>query len=226
MRLLNRYLLEPIDTLTHLFGAIASFMGLIVLLVATWHDPPRMISMFIYGMSMLLLYISSALLHGVKTHASNRMWLNRLDHLAIFLLIAGTYTPIAYNILPLPWRWAVLVTVWIVAIIGGAYKMRSARIHGFLNTSVYLLLGWGSALPLFFAANLLPLLPLDGFLLLLLGGLIYTLGFVVYYLQWPDPWPGVFGHHEIWHLFVLGGSLCHFLFMFYYVVPYDRLIVR
>jgi len=222
MRLLNHYLLEPINTLTHLFGAIASILGLFVLLYATRHDPPRMISMLIYGMSMLLLYSFSALLHGVKTHAPNRMLLNRLDHLAIFLLIAGTYTPIAYNIFPSPWRGAVLVTVWVVAALGGAYKLRSARIHGFMNTSIYVLLGWGSALPLMFAANLLPLLPLDGILLLLLGGLIYTLGFVVYYLQWPDPWPAVFGHHEIWHLFVLGGSLCHFLFMFYYVVPYNR----
>jgi hemolysin III len=222
MRLLNHYFLEPINTLTHLFGAVASLFGLVVLLVATWHDPPRMLSMLIYGLSMILLYSSSALLHGVKTHASNRMWLNRLDHLAIFWVIAGTYTPISFNVFPPPYRWGILTTVWAAALIGSAYKLRSSRIHGLLNTSIYLLLGWGSALPLFIAAKLFSLLPFEGFLLLLLGGLIYTLGFVIYYLRWPDPWPGVLGHHEIWHLFVLGGSLSHFLFIFYYVVPYAR----
>jgi len=222
MRLLNHYFLEPVNTLTHLFGAVASLLGLILLVIVTWHDPPRMCSMLIYGLSMLLLFGASALLHGVKTHASNRMWLNRLDHLAIFLLIAGTYTPIAFNVFPPPWRWRVLIAVWSLAIAGGGYKLRSARIHGLLNTSIYLLLGWGSALPLIFAAKLLPLIPLDGFLLLLLGGLIYTVGFVIYYFHWPDPWPGILGHHEIWHLFVLGGTLCHFLFIFYYVVPYPR----
>lgn len=222
MTRLNRYLLEPASALTHFVGAVASFMGLIVLLILTRDEPAKMISMLVYGASMVLLFTVSTLLHGIKTSDRNRMRLNRLDHAAIFLVIAGTYTPIAYNTFSNPWRFATLFLVWTAVFIGGFYKMRSAKIHGFLNTSVYLFLGWGSAVPLVFATNLFPLIPMRGFLLLLSGGFIYTTGFVIYYLRRPDPWPGVFGHHEIWHLFVLVGSFLHFLFMLFYIVPFQR----
>jgi hemolysin III len=110
-----------------------------------------------------------------------------------------------------------LSVVWLAVAFGGWHKLRGAKIHGFLNTSIYVVLGWGSAAPLLFATNLIALVPWRGLALLLLGGFIYTSGFLVYYFQWPDPWPEVFGHHEVWHLFVMGGSLCHYLFMLIYV---------
>lgn len=226
MTLLNRHLFEPISALTHLLGAIGSLIGLVILLKLTWPDTPKTISMLIYGLSMALLFSSSALLHGLKTTAANHLWLNRLDHSAIFLVIAGTYTPVAYNVFPDPWRWSVLIVVWAVFFLGAIYKMRSAEIHGFLNTSVYVLFGWGSAAPLLFAANLFSLLPLRALLLLLFGGLIYTVGFIVYYFKRPDPWPQIFGHHEIWHLFVLSGSVCHFLFMLRYIVPLEKVAIN
>jgi hemolysin III len=222
MRFLRQHLLEPVNALTHLVGAVASFAGLFLLLDLTWENGSKMLSMFIYGSSMVFLYAVSALLHGVKTTDENRMWLNRLDHMAIFLLIAGTYTPIAYNLFPDPWRWGVLITVWLIVLMGSSYKLFSTQIHGFLNTSIYIFLGWGSVLPLLLASNLLFSIPLRGLLLLLTGGLIYTIGFVVYWYRRPDPWPGRLGHHEIWHLFVLAGSLCHFLFIRIYVVPFER----
>lgn len=222
MSTLNRYFLEPLSTLTHLVGAVAALIGLVVLLVLSQNDPPKMISMFVYGSSMVVLYVASSLLHGVKIEEEKRMWLNRLDHMAIFLVIAGTYTPIAYNLFSDAWRWGVLVTVWLVAAVGMAYKLFSIKIHGFLNSSIYLILGWGSAMPLVFASNLVGLVPWQGFFLLLLGGLVYTIGFVIYYLERPDPWPDVFGHHEIWHLCVMAGSLSHFLFIFFYVIPFER----
>lgn len=222
MRFLSRHLLEPINALTHVIGAIASLAGLIVLFGLTRENFPKMVSMLIYGLSMVFLYATSALLHGVKTTKENRMRLNRLDHMAIFLLIAGTYTPIAYNVFPDPWRWGILATVWLVVFLGSGYKLLSDRIHGFLNASIYVFLGWGSIVPLVLASNLLPLIPVRGLLLLLAGGLIYTLGFLVYWFRRPDPWPGRLGHHEIWHLFVLAGSLCHFLFILIYIVPFKR----
>lgn len=224
MTFLHRHLLEPVNTLTHLVGAIASIVGSIVLIGLTRDNGPKMVSILIYGISMVFLYTSSALLHGVKTSDENRMRLNRLDHMAIFLLIAGTYTPIAYNVFPDPWRWGVLGTVWLVVLLGSGYKLFSMRIHGFLNASIYVFLGWGSVLPLLLASNLLPLFPVGGLLLLLIGGLIYTLGFLVYWFRRPDPWPGLLGHHEIWHLFVLAGSLCHYLFILLYIVPFERAV--
>lgn len=223
MTTLNRIFHEPINTLTHLLGVIASIVGLIPLLLLTRHDGTKMLSLLIYGVSMIALYTASSLLHGVKANSALHMRLNRLDHVAIFLLIAGTYTPIAYNIFPPAWRWWVLGFVWLVTAVGSAYKLFSPRIHGPINASIYLILSWGAALPLFLVVNIMELISSVGFFLLLTGGLIYTVGFIVYYFEKPDPWPDVFGHHEIWHLFVLGGSLCHYLFMLLVVVPYERI---
>lgn len=221
MATLKHYFLEPVNTLTHLVGAIASLAGLVLLLELTRDEPPKLLSMFVYGSTTFLLYIASTLLHGAKTTWKNHVRLNRLDHVAIFLSIAGTYTPIAYNLIPDPWRWRLLSAVWLVTLAGAVYKIIGVRIHGFFNVSLYLLLGWGSAVPLIWVSNLISLIPLRGLLLLLLGGLIYTVGFIIYYLERPDPWPEVFGHHEIWHVLVLIASLCHFLFIWLYVVPYE-----
>ncbi len=221
MATLNRYLLEPINTLTHLVAAIASLAGLILLLILTRHDLPKMTSLLVYSLSMIILYSASSLLHGVKAQPRHRFWLNRLDHMAIFLLIAGTYTPIAYNLFDDWWRWGTLTVVWSVAGFGMMYKLLSRRIHGFINTSVYLLLSWGICLPILLFSNLLQIVPTHGLFLITLGGLIYSIGFIIYYTERPDPWPQIFGHHEIWHLFVMAGSLCHFLFMLLIVVPYE-----
>ncbi|MCI0581165.1 MAG: hemolysin III family protein [Chloroflexi bacterium] len=216
----QRHLLQPISALTHLVGALASLAGLLLLAVLTWGQPAKLLSLIIYGVSMVALYTASALFHGARLPAGRRMWLNRLDHVAIFLLIAGTYTPIVYHFYPPVWRGLTLVIVWLVAAGGMFYKLFSTRIHGFLHRSIYPIVGWAGAVPAVLAHAVRPLLPPGGLALLALGGLIYTVGFVIYYRQRPDPWPDVFGHHEIWHLFVLAGSLCHFLFMLLYVVPF------
>jgi hemolysin III len=216
---------EPINAITHLIGAMASLIGLLVLIVVTREETGKLITMLIYGFSMILLFVASTLLHGVETSSKKYlMQLNRLDHMAIFLLIAGTYTPIVYNFFLDPWRWIVLALVWFVTIVGVLYKLFSPRIHGVFNASIYLILSWGGAVPLIFALNLSPLISTDAFYLLIIGGLIYTIGFLVYFFEKPDPWPNVFGHHEIWHLFVLCGTLCHYFFMLFFVVPHDRVI--
>lgn len=225
MSTLKQYFYEPLSTLTHLIAAVASLVGLVVLLLLTRHDLPKMISLLIYTVSMVLLYTASTLFHGVKTNDQRRFWLNRIDHMAIFLLIAGTYTPIAYNLFPPVGRWWVLFLIWLIAAVGMMVKLFSVRIHGWLNSFIYLIITWGMALPLALLSNVFRSVPVGGWLWLLLGGLIYTVGFVIYYSERPDPWPLIFGHHEIWHLFVMGGSLCHFLFMVWYVVPATSLAV-
>ncbi len=217
MKRITKHLYEPASTLTHLLGGFASLLGTAWLLGLVWGEWPKMWTLLIYGLSMTAMYSASSLLHGVKPRPRLHFQLNRLDHMSIFLLIAGTYTPIVYTYFPLSWRWPVLLAVWLGALVGMAYKLLSRRIHGFMNASIYLIVTWGGVLPLVLAGNATRWLPLKGLLLLFLGGLIYTLGFVVYYRRWPDPWPDLFGHHEIWHLFVLGGSLCHFLFMLHFV---------
>lgn len=219
MRRLIHRLNEPLSTLTHVFGAFASCFGSAWLIWQVWGDWPKAMTLLIYGCSTTAMYVASSLLHGIKPRPRLQFQLNRLDHMSIFLVIAGTYTPIVSTFFPQAWQWPVLFVVWLAALAGMAYKLFSRRIHGFLNASIYLIVSWGGVLPLILAGDVSRWLPPAGLTLLLLGGLIYSVGFFVYYFEWPDPWPRSFGHHEVWHLFVLGGSLCHFLFMVWYVVP-------
>ncbi len=219
MRKLEHYLLEPVNTLTHLFGAAVSLVGTVLLAYLTREETGKMFSLVIYGLCMTALYTASVLLHGAKLTEKNRMLLNRLDHAVIFMMMAGTYTPIIYNLFPDSWRWPTLIGYWLVAMGGMVYKTFSSQIHGVLNRTIYPVLSWVGVVPAVFASKEKVLISPDGLDLLLLGGLIYMVGFVIYYRQRPNPWPGVLGHHEIWHLFVLAGSFCHFLFMLLYIVP-------
>lgn len=214
-----RRLLEPISTLTHFAGAIAAVIGTLLLVWLTRQDVVKMITLVVYGVSMVALYTASTLFHGIKLPEGRRMWLNRLDHGAIFLLIAGTYTPIVANFFPEGYRWGALAVVWLIAAIGISYKMFSRRIHGFVNASIYPVMAWGGVVPVLLLSRIEPILPAGGAAILLAGGLIYMAGFVIYYRRQPDPWPDVFGHHEIWHLMVMAGSFFHYLFMLLYVVP-------
>jgi hemolysin III len=215
----EKYLLEPVNTITHLFGAAVSVAGLLLLVYLTLGQTGKMLSLVVYGLTMINLYTASALLHGARLSASRRMWLNRLDHAAIFLMIAGTYTPIIYNLFPETWHWPTLIGYWLVAVGGMLYKVFSAKIHTAFNKTIYPTLSWGGVIPAVLASQDGLLVPKSGMVYLLVGGLIYMTGFIIYYRQKPDPWPNVLGHHEIWHLFVLAGSFCHFLFMLFYVIP-------
>lgn len=217
MSTLKQHLYEPVNALTHLFGAFASIIGLMLLLQVAQHNITKMISLTIYGLSMLILYLASTLMHGVKTNHRIHYLLNRFDHMAIFLLIAGTYTPIVYNLYPKRWGMPILSAVWLAAFIGMGFKLFGKKIHGFFNVTIYLILSWGGVIPLLLAIVLWQILHWHGVVLLLLGGFVYSVGFLIYYLRKPDPWPHTFGHHEIWHLFVLGGSFLHYLFIYFYV---------
>lgn len=219
MTRLEKLLREPLSALTHLFAVGLAFAGTVILVALTRHEPGKMVSLLVYGATLIALFAASTLLHGLKASDRVQNWLNRIDHMAIFLLIAGTYTPIVYNLTAQPQRWVILFFVWAIALLGMLFKMLSTRIDGFFSVLIYVLLAWGGAVPLL--ATLLPAFPLSwgGLLLLVIGGLIYSGGFVIYYTRRPDPWPRVFGHHEIWHLCVIGGSLCHYLFILVDVVP-------
>jgi len=218
-KLARNRLLEPVSALTHLAGAVAALIGLLILVALSYSDIPKMISLVVYGASMVVLFTASTLFHGIILPEPRRMWLNRLDHAAIFLLIAGTYTPIVYNMLPAAYRWSILAAIWAMALFGILMKLFRKRIHGFINATVYPAMAWAGVVPLILIHRFEPVIPAGGLLLLLFGGFIFMGGFVVYYWRRPDPWPEVFGHHEIWHVLVLAGCLCHYIFMLLYVVP-------
>jgi hemolysin III len=222
MKVLERYLMDPMSAVTHFVATLAAVPGVILLLLLSRHDGPKMLSLLVYGAGLLFLFTASTLYHGIKRAEPDRLWLNRLDHAAIFAMIAGTYTPIVYNLFPPESRLLVLTAVWLVALGGITLKFVSRGIHGFLNVSIYVFLSWGGVGAAGACPDWLFSVPPGGLALLLLGGLIYTAGFFTYYWQRPDPWPNTFGHHEVWHLFVIGGSLSHFLFMLWYVVPAVR----
>jgi hemolysin III len=216
---LSKYLLEPINAITHLFGAAVSLIGTLILLYLTWGQPGKSLSFAIYGLSMTFLYAASALLHGAKLADRNHARLNRLDHAAIFIMIAGTFTPIIYNLFPPNWRWSTLIGYWLIALGGMLYKLISPNIHSAINKPIYPILCWGGVIPAVLASRNGPIIPMKGLALILLGGLVYMLGFIIYYRQRPNPIPGIFGHHEIWHLLVLVGSFAHYLFMLLFIVP-------
>lgn len=210
---------EPLSALTHLIASFLALMGGIVLAILTREEPDKMFSLLVYAATLTCLFAASTLLHGLKVEDTLRGWLTRVDHMAIFLLIAGTYTPIAYNFMPERLRWPILLAIWAVAFAGMAFKLFSARIDSFYSVVIYVVLAWGGAVPLVAMLRDSPVLTGGGLALLLLGGLIYSGGFIIYYTRRPDPWPNIFGHHEIWHLCVMGASFCHYLFMLQYVVP-------
>ena len=216
---LYRLLREPVNSLTHLFGVFLSITGLVILLVLSAGEPWRTTSFAIYGASLITLYTASTLLHSLKVKARIERGLRIFDHAAIFGLIAGTYTPIALVTLQREhavWGWVILGVVWGLALFGVVFKVVWLSAPRWLSTGIYLLMGWLAVVAI---VPLIQALPLGGFMWLLLGGAFYSVGAVIYGLKKPDFFPRVFGYHELWHLFVLAGSTCHFVMMLHYVLP-------
>lgn len=205
---------EPMNGFTHLIGVPLGIIGLIWLVSETHDYPEKMISMVIYGISIILLYSASAMFHLVKGSERTVLLLRRIDHAAIYVMIAGTYTPIVYNVLSGTWRWSILGVMWALALTGIVYKL--LFLHGnrnYLSTLLYIGMGWMGVLIFPLA---LPLIQPGALWLIILGGIVYTIGAVVFILEKPNL-HRYFGHHELWHIFVLGGSILHFTAVLRYI---------
>lgn len=179
-----------------------------VALVAAAPSALARLAAAIYAVSLAGLYGTSALYHRLPWSPRARRWMRRLDHSMIFVLIAGTYTPFSLLVLTGAWRVALLSVVWAGAAVGIALKM--VRIDGLkaVTATLYIGLGWMVVVA---SPQILRGLSPVGTVLLVAGGLLYTLGAIVFASRRPDPSPAVFGYHEVWHSMVIGGSLCHFL---------------
>lgn len=203
---------EPVSCLTHLGGAIAAVFCTIALIYKAFPmGAQHVVSFAIFGIAMVLLYTASAVYHMLKVPKRISRILQRIDHTMIFSLIAGTYTPTCLITLRGAWGWAILSVVWGMAAAGMLMKLFWLTAPRLLSTIVYLIMGWTgivAVVPLFRALSAF------AFALLLLGGLCYTLGAVVYASKWPKLFPRHFGFHELFHIFVLLGSTFHVLFMF------------
>lgn len=210
MNTLKKYIREPINGLTHALGAILALVGLILLLVdATAQESiSKIVSFSIFGSSMILLYTSSSLYHSLVAKEKTLKFFRKLDHCMIYVMIAGSYTPICLLVLDDYWRWIVFSAVWSVALIGIIKKFIWLNVPRWLSTSFYLLMGWFG---IFLFPAMFEKLPFNFLLWIITGGLSYTIGAVIYGFKKPNPIPDWFGHHEIWHLFVMGGTFAHFL---------------
>ena len=176
----------------------------------------QIVAFGIFGLSLIALYSASALYHLLPVSPAATARLRRLDHMMIFILIAGTYTPVCVLALEGGWRAGLLGLVWTLALCGVALKLLWMEAPRWLSVGVYLAMGW---LAVIAASAIFRAVPPGGMAWILGGGLVYSVGAVIYGLKWPDPAPGVFGFHELWHLFVLAGSACHFLAMLLYIAP-------
>lgn len=210
---------EPISGLTHLAGALLATIGMVWLIWLTRQSTPKMLTMAIYGLSLVALYSASSTLHLVKASPNTIQTLRRLDHAAIYLLIAGTYTPITYHVLSGGWRWGILSIVWTIAVAGAVFKLgfldATGRVSGgHWSTLGYVLMGWVGVLAI---PEIINVMPLGAAMLILGGGLFYSVGAIIFSLERPNFHPQ-FGFHEIWHVFVLCGSGLHFLAVARYMV--------
>jgi hemolysin III len=211
---LLRKLKEPFCGISHLFGAALSVAALIILMIAADGRILHIVGFAIYGASLIMLYTASGLAHSLKcTPAGSARW-ERIDYAAIFLLIAGTYTPICLVSLGGPWGWGILIAEWTLAA-AGIYIVLSNRGNArHLRTLAYLAMGW---LVLIAVPVVVRTLAPAGVAWLLAGGIVYSVGAMFYLSKRPNLFPGKFESHELWHCMVLLGSACHFIVMIAYV---------
>lgn len=203
------YYSEKFNSISHLGGAILATAGTVVLIItaARLGDPWKIVSFSIYGAMLIVLYLASTLYHSIRGRAKDV--LRKFDHCAIYLLIAGTYTPFALVSLRGAWGWWLFGAVWTLAVTGILQEIWLARGARVLSVVIYLLMGWLAVI----AVNpLIDALTWNGFMWLAAGGLFYTLGIAFYATEHK-----VRHGHGIWHLFVLGGSICHYLTVLFYV---------
>jgi len=199
---------EPVNSLTHWAGALLALAGLIALLVVGWGTPAKVVSLIIYGTSLVFLFSASATYHAVRVKDRALEIFRKIDHAAIYLLIAGTYTPFSINAFTGFWKWGMLSIIWSLAIGGIVVKIFFIRAPRWLNAGIYLVMGWISVAA---SGQFLAALPAWVLVWLIIGGVIYTLGAVVYITKIFNFVPGVFGFHEVWHIFVLLAAASHFV---------------
>ena len=215
---MKAYAREPINGFTHLAGAILSFAGLLALVIKTTLTSPTIVditAVIIFGISLVLLYSASATYHLVVASDKVISFLRKVDHSMIFILIAGSYTPFCLIALNGIEGWITFGIVSGIAICGVVFKMVWFNCPRWLSTSVYIGMGWISV---FIVIPLYKSIALGGILLLLAGGISYTIGAIIYGLKPKALKFKNLGFHEIFHIFILIGSLCHYIAVFKYVI--------
>ncbi|MDD2482067.1 MAG: hemolysin III family protein [Lutispora sp.] len=213
---MNSKFREPVSGLTHLAGAILSIVGTVFLIVyaASKGAPINIASVSIFGASLILLYTASSLYHLLSVSKKAILVLRKVDHMMIYVLIAGTYTPICLIGLREKFGLWLLIGIWSLAVMGIVLKLVWFNAPRWIYTSFYLIMGWLAVIAI---APLVKTIPSAGIWLLVAGGIFYTLGAVIYGAKWPLRNNNIFGFHEIFHIFVMLGSLSHYFLVLEYL---------
>ncbi len=200
---------EVLNAYSHGFGIILGIIGLFLLITKVDHSQSYyLLSVIVYGLSTIILFFSSTLYHAVSKPVLKQKF-RVADHISIYLLIAGTYTPVLLIVLPNSLGWQLLCAVWGIALFGVILKIFFTGKFEIFSTLLYLVMGW---LIVFDFSTLKELIHSNGINWLFAGGLFYTIGIVFYAIE-KIPY-----NHVIWHFFVLIGAICHFIMMYYYIV--------
>jgi hemolysin III len=210
---------EPVSAWSHCAGVLLALPATFLLWRRSAGDSTKRLTLLIYGLTLAFCYSASTLYHGVRLPAAGIAACARLDSVGIFALIAGSYTPLAWCLLRGRWRCWTLVLVWSVAVTATILLAAGRQFSPVVATGLYLGMGWGVVVCYFEIAQAVShraLLPV------VVGGLSYSFGALLNLLHWPVILPGVFGAHELFHFFVLAGSLAHFLFILKVVVPFGQ----
>lgn len=209
---------DPGSALTHFIGMMMAMFASTPLLIKASRQPEKIhiVVLSIFMVSMIFLYAASTIYHTLDLSAKVNIRLKKIDHMMIFILIAGTYTPICMIALPQPIGICLLSLVWAIAIVGIIVKMFWIMCPKWFSSMLYIGMGWVCVLAF---TQLLNSLPTAAFLWLLAGGIIYTIGGVIYALKLPifNAKHKYFGSHEVFHVFVMGGSICHFIVMYAFI---------
>ncbi|MDG5767015.1 hemolysin III family protein [Balneolales bacterium ANBcel1] len=217
LRFLISRVREPANAYTHLAAVLLSIPALVLLIhrALLYGQPTHVVAFTIFGSSMTLLYLASTLYHMLPLSEKGIKLLRRIDHIMIYVLIAGTYTPITLIALDGFTGWALFVTIWSLAVFGIFFKLLWFHAPKWVSLVIYLGMGW---LAIFFLPSLWKDFPPQALAWIIAGGVIYSVGALLYGLKWPNPSPKYFNFHAIWHIMVMAASFCFFWVMYQYVV--------
>jgi hemolysin III len=199
---------EIANSISHGLGLVLALVAVPVLVLSAMRagEVRFLIGVSVFGATMVLLYLASTLYHST-THEAAKQWFRLFDHTAIFLLIAGSYTPFALGVLRGPWGWSLLAAIWTLAVVGITLKIIARTRHSRISIVLYVLMGW---LAVVATKPILELIPIPGILLILAGGIAYTGGLAFFAAQ------RIRYNHFIWHLFVIAGTSCHYFAVLWY----------
>lgn len=203
----------------HAGAAVVAALAGTYLVILSSGDGPRQLSMLVYGASLTLLFAFSAVYH-LQTWAPVRgAILRRIDHANIFVLIAATYTPLAFNMFAGSWRVGILGAVWGAALVGVGAAVAGVQLRRGARAGLYVGMGWSAVAAL---GQIPTALPWPAIGLLTAGGVLYSAGALLYARRWPDPWPRVFGYHEVFHLLTIAAAVAFYVVVLVYVLPAPR----